>query len=679
MSAGPLLLPPPRRVEAGPAKSPPHGTNTLIGDAPPRLRRAFERLPPMGMELCFEVAPTPAQSPDLHADAASAIEFGEVAGAVTVRAATDWGAIHALATLAQLAGEPHAIKRIQDHPAYPWRGLMLDVARHFIPLPALKRTLDAMSLCKLNVLHLHLTDDQAFRFRSEAHPELASADAWDAAELKQLVAYAADRAIRVVPELDMPGHATSWLVARPEWGAGPAPQPSRRFGVHEACLDPTNPAVLRAIEALLGELADIFPDAFLHFGGDEVNENWWQAHEGVQALMRRRGFTTTADVQADFNHKLTTIIRRLGKRPLAWDEALHPALARDTVIQAWRSSAARDAALAAGFDCVLSAPYYLDLFYPASLHHGFDPGGDLAAAQDRMLADDRTRHVREGLQWMRGFANLPALPAAPAGERGQVLGGEACLWSELVDEDCLDSRLWSRLPAIAERLWCGAEALEEGLLERSASFRRSLAQQGIVPDDSETRRRTFPQLAPVEPLVEMLEPVKWYRRLLGAVFERRVNGLGESGVTRPYDADTPLNRLVDHLPPESLASRRAEADLAAGRDMQHWIDGWRRQREIVHRREPEATSHRSEGTPSSPTTDRRAQPRREGILPSLAADRRLPDLDATLKDASQALGQLADILANADDSTPPKEIDALAGPYGEYLLPIAHAVARSRR
>ena len=412
--------------------------------------------------------------------------------------------------------------------------------------------------------------------------------------------------------------------------------------------------MLRAIEALLAELADIFPDPFLHFGGDEVNETWWNAHKGVQALMRRRGFTATADVQADFNHKLTTTIRQLGKRPLAWDEALHPALARETVIQAWRSGAAREAALAGGFDCVLSAPYYLDLFYPASLHHSFDPGGNLAAAQDRMLADDRTRHVREGLQWMTGFGTVPGLPAAPASEQGRVLGGEACLWSELVDEHCLDSRLWSRLPAIAERFWCGAEAVEEGLLERMASFRQSLARQGIVPEDSETRRRRFPQLAPIDPLVEMLEPVKWYRRLLGAAFERRVSGLGESDVTRPYDADTPLNRLVDDLPPESLASRWAEADLEAGRDMQHWIDGWRRQQEVVHGR--------------------------EGILPSLAADRRLPvDLEAALKDASQALGQLADILADADDNTPPEDIDALAGPFGEYLLPIAHAVARSRR
>ena len=192
------------------------------------------------------------------------------------------------------------------------------------------------------------------------------------------------------------------------------------------------------------------------------------------------------------------------------------------------------------------------------------------------------------------------------------------------------------------------------MLERAASFRQSLARQGIVPEDSETRRRRFPQLTPIDPLVEMLEPVKWYRRLLGAAFERRVNGLGESDVTRPYDAGTPLNRLVDHLPPESLASRRAEADLEAGRDMQHWIDGWRRQREVVHGR--------------------------KGILPSLAADRRLPaDLEAAVRDASHALGQLADILADADDNTPPEDIDALAGPFGEYLLPIAHAVARSRR
>lgn len=589
----------------------------------------------MGIEVRFEVAPTPA-TPDLNADASYKIEFGIP---VTIGAATDWGAIHALATITQLAGEPHSIAHIQDHPAYPWRGLMIDVARHFIPLAALRRTLDAMCLAKLNVLHLHLTDDQAFRFRSEAHPELASIDAWDAAELKELVAYAADRAIRIVPELDMPGHVTSWLVARPEWGAGPAPKPSPRFGVHDACLDPTNPVALRAVETLLGELADIFPDSFLHFGGDEVNGNWWNAHDGVQARMSERGLTNIADVQAQFNSDVTAILQRLGKRPIAWDEALHPELPRETIIQAWRGNEARDAALAAGFDCVLSAPYYLDLFYPAALHHAFDPGGDLTAAQNRLLTDDRTRHVREGLEWMSGFANLPDLPEAPASERGRVLGGEACLWSELVDETCLDSRLWSRLPAIAERFWCGPDAAEEGLLERTAAFRHTLARQGIVPEDDDTRRRTFPELAPIEPLVQMLEPVKWYRRLLGPVFERRVSGLGESDVSRPFDADTPLNRLVDYLPPESLVSRRAEADLAAGRPMHDWIAAWRRQFE------------------EAPGLD---------------------DLDPSIQEASKALARLADILDNANDTTP-AEIDTLAGPFGEYLLPIAHAIARHRR
>ena len=623
-------------METGTAQPPSQAANQLASDASPRLHRAFERLPNMGIELRFEVEPTPAM-PDLNADASYQIEFGT---RTTIRAATDWGATHALATITQLAGEQHSIARIEDHPTYPWRGLMLDVARHFIPLSALKRTLDAMGLAKLNVLHLHLTDDQAFRFRSETHPELASIEAWDAGELKQLVAYAADRAIRIVPELDMPGHATSWLLARPEWGAGPRPKPSRRFGVHDACLDPTNPAALCAVETLLGELADIFPDPFLHFGGDEVNGNWWNAHVGVQTLVAKHGLKGSSDVQARFNRHVTDLLRRLGKRPIAWDEALHPELARETVIQAWRGNAARDAALAAGFDCVLSAPYYLDLFYPAALHHAFDPGGDLSQAQNRLLADDRTRHVREGLQWMSGFANLPDLPEAPAAQQGRVLGGEACLWSELVDEGCLDSRVWSRLPAIAERFWCGADAAEEGLLERSAAFRRTLASQDIVPDDEDTRRFKFPELDPIEPLVQMLEPVKWYRRLLGPVFERRVSGLGESGVSRPYDTDTPLNRLIDHLPPESLASRRAEADLAAGRPMHDWIRAWRRQFEEIQR---------------------------------------MGELDTGIREASKALARLADILDNANDTTPQTEIDALAGPFGEYLLPIAHAIARHRR
>ena len=491
---------------------------------------------------------------------------------------------------------------------------MIDTARHFIGLDTLRRTLDAMWFYKLNVLHLHLTDDQGFRFQSGAYPELASADSYSLPELSGLVAYAADRGVRLVPELDVPGHATSWLAAHPEWavaGSAPVSGPSKRFGVHEACLDPGNQAVVDAVDTLLGELARVFPDEYIHFGGDEV--------AGLDA-----------DAQRRFQRAVVERLAALGKRAIGWDECLSATLPAETVVQAWRGAAARDAALAAGYDCVVSSPYYLDLFYPADVHYAADPGGDLSAGERALVEHPRLRHVRDGLAWMARFAAFPDLPAR---KKGRILGGEACLWSELVTDELLDTRLWSRMPAVAERLWradVDPSRDLDGFYERMAESRSVLDGLGIIGED----RASIDVAAAIRPLVEMLEPVKWYRRLLGmGEYERRVNGLGGSADARPYDAQTPLDRIVDRLAPESLASRRAEADLARGAPMDAWTAGWRSQRV------------------------------------ALAED---PALHAELGAASAALAALADVVDGKAATDPA----TLAGPFGEYLLPVAYAVKR---
>ena len=582
--------------------------NTLAGAASARLERAVGRLPPMGLALRFSIRDEPKAVPALDDAGGYRLRFGDV---VAIDAETEWGALAALATLAQLGGaDSPAVGEIRDAPRYPWRGLMIDTARHFISLSTLKRTLDAMWFYKLNVLHLHLTDDQGFRFRSSAYPELASADAYSAEQLRDLVAFAADRGIRVVPELDMPGHVTSWLAKHPEWAFGdpPAVAPSVRFGVHRAALDPAKPAVQAAVATLLTELAGIFPDEHFHFGGDEA-----------VGLDR--------DAQAAFNAQVAARLCDLGKRPMGWDECLHPDLPTATTVQLWRGMAGRDLALSAGFDCVVSAPYYLDLFYPAEVHYAFEPAGPYADAEAALLNNPRLAHVREGLAWMETFAAFPDLPSRDV-EPGRVLGGEACLWSELVTDDLLDSRIWSRMPAIAERLWSGEP--HNAVYERLVATRRTLARLGSVGEDSVD---AHPDLAP---LIEMLEPVKWYRRLLGdAAYQARLNGLGGSATERPYDATTLLDRIVDRIPPESTASRRAEADLTAVRSMRNWTAGWRQQR--------------------------------------VALDAH-PELLDELRAASDALAELAAIVDGESDA----DAAALAGPFGEYLLPIAYAVHARR-
>ena len=597
------LMPWPQFVRAAAVPGRADAPNTVAPGTSARLAELAAKLPPWGLALRFRVDAEPKAAPAL--DDSYAYSMSAAGSTVDVHADTEWGAMAALATLAQfgpLAGE------VRDAPRHPWRGLMIDTVRHFISLASLKRTVDAMWFYKLNVLHLHLTDDQGFRFRSRRHPELASADAYAPAELADLVAYAAARGVRVVPELDMPGHTTSWLAGQPSWSLGgrPAAAPSVRFGVHDTGIDPANPAVLAAVAVLFQELAEVFPDDCLHFGGDEA-------------------VALDGETQATFLRRAAAEAAALGKRPMGWDECLHPRLPRRTIVQAWRGLAARNAALAAGFDCVVSAPYYLDLFYPADAH-AVPPDADA----DAPLGADNPRlaHVREAMDALAdGFRRAqPALPVADA--PGRLLGGEACLWTELVTDELLDARLWSRLPVVAEQLWRGGDAPES--YARLTASRRVLADLGVICADDAAFHR-WP--AALRPLLEMLEPVKCYRRLLGErLLAERTGGLGASSAPRPYDATTALTRPVDALPPESLVSRRAEADLAAGRAMARWTAGWRQQREAL---------------------------------------RRHPQWREELGAASEALASIADLV----DGRREGDAAELAGPFGEYLLPVAYAVA----
>ena len=253
--------------------------------APERVLRALARLPLAGFPIGVAIAETTAERPRLDDSYAYRLVVNETG--VRIEADTQWGALSALITLAQLTNDesiPCCV--INDAPRFQWRGLMVDVARHFISLETLRRTLDAMGYFKLNVLHIHLSDDQAFRFLGTSFPELASPGHYTALELTALVAYAADRGIRVVPELDVPGHTTSWLVAHPEWGSGGEVSASLSFGPHETVLDPTSSDVMDVLEQIFGEIAEIFPDEYVHFGGDEVRSSEWRSSASIQNYMR---------------------------------------------------------------------------------------------------------------------------------------------------------------------------------------------------------------------------------------------------------------------------------------------------------------------------------------------------------------------------------------------------------
>ncbi len=560
---------------------------------------------------------------------------------VRITAAEEWGVLRGLATLTQLCSgsEPLPARRIVDAPRFPWRGLMLDVARHFLPLEDLLRTLDAMAIFKLNVLHLHLSDDQGFRFPSQRFPALPSARHYRLAELDTLVRSAADRGIRVVPELDVPGHTASWLAGYPEWGSG-GQGSSRRFGVHRACLDPTRGAVRAAVATLFSEVAACFPDRYVHFGGDEVHPQAWSQDPQIAAYMARHGLADSAALQARFTAHVVSVLTDLERTPIGWDEVLHPDLPAGVAVQAWRGATARDRALRAGCDCVLSAPYYLDLYYPADVHAGFDPGApeaELLAREDALLEDPRFAHVAAGMAWTRQWRDAPEPPAATA--PGRLLGAEACLWSELVNSQVLDVRLWSRMPALADRFWSPVSADPGDLSDRlDLALARLPAWAGVdVAGDVARAVRA----AGVEdgwlPLVKQLEPVKWYGRLLGEeALAARLRGR-EMPASRPYDADTPLDRVVDMLPPESPAARQLAATLRAAAPGDRVADAQLRELAASWRR-----------------------------LPARAGPEELAAPAAALADVGDAILALLD--NGIDVAEARRRLEAAAVPFGEYLL-----------
>lgn len=574
---------------------------------------------------------------------------------ITISAPNEFGALHALATLSQLLyfardSRELALLHIKDSPRFPWRGLLLDSVRHFISIPAIKRQLRGMAAAKLNVFHWHLTDDQGWRFASKAYPKLhqlaSDGQYYTQAEIRQVVEYASNLGIRVVPEFDVPGHASAIAVAYPELMTEVKPyQMEDGWGVFEPLLDPSKPEVYTFINAIVTELADLFPDPYLHIGGDEVDQTHWQVSDRVQTYMHQHKLNTSADLQAHFNHKVQAILRRHNKKMMGWDEIFHPALDKDVMIQSWRGKASLSQIAAQGYPALLSAGFYIDQPQPASYHYRNEPfDTDLhqphpLSAQDAFQAWDFTMPRRKGRavkgklvmvtqqqsvrhayiqlndrpfkqarldshlispdagltrlnatvdSWMgptraeltldaktgisgrilignavypvtgklaahfshADFVNMPFLSAMNAQAKGNILGGEATLWSELVTEQNLDIRSWPRLFTIAERLWSERKVNSEAAmyqrlhalyifadaigLHHDKQYRRGLQSLlGSQASDAEL------ELALLVRFAEQLEPASYYTRH----HLKYQQGL--------YHQNAPLDQLVDFLPVEN--------------------------------------------------------------------------------------------------------------------------------
>jgi hexosaminidase len=551
-AAMPALMPMPAKVETASGKLAIDATFGVTGDAggllAPAVKRFLARVArqtgifpaPSGAAATLQIACAPCTpSPVLGEDESYQLDVTP-AGA-NLKAATVSGALHGLETFLQLIqpgpeGFEAPAVHIADRPRFAWRGLMLDCSRHFLPVEAILHNLDAMAAVKLNVFHWHLSDDQGFRAESKLYPKLqqfgSDGNFYTQDQMREVVAYAGARGIRVVPEFDIPGHTLSWLPGYPELAAGAGPfEIGRHFGVFDPVLDPTREETYTFLDGFIGEMAALFPDPFFHVGGDEVNGRAWKESAKVQDFAKAHNLKDTLALQTYFNQRILKIVQKYGKNMIGWDEILGPDLPRDAVIQSWRGADSLAAAATQGYRGILSAGYYLDHVRPAAYHYAVDPLAGPAA----QLTPEQAAHI---------------------------LGGEACMWSELVDGETVDSRVWPRTAAIAERFWSARELTDvDSMYARMEAVSRLLEWTGV------THRSSYGEMLgrlaggrPVEPL-----------RILADASEARGLGTGR----RAKDTQTPLNRLVDAARPESetvrhlelLARKVAGAQSAAAADL----------------------------------------------------------------------------------------------------------------
>jgi hexosaminidase len=439
------------------------------------------------------------------------------------------GTLHGLQTFLQLVsvtpdGFAAPAISIQDQPRFPWRGLMIDSSRHFIPIEVIKRNIDGLEAVKMNVFHWHLSDNQGFRVESHRFPKLQESGSdglyYGQEEIRDLIAYARDRGVRVVPEFDMPGHSTAWFAGYPELASGKGPyQVERKWGVFDPAMDPTNEKTYKFLNELIAEMSKLFPDQFFHIGGDEVNGKEWDANPNIQAFMKAHEIKNNQGLQTYFSQHVQDLVVKHGKTPVGWDEILVPGVAKTIVIQSWRGADSLAAAAKMGYRGILSNGYYIDLGWSAARHYAVDPMGGAAAS-------------------------------LTVQQKERILGGESTMWSEYVDAENIDSRIWPRNAAIAERFWSPQGTVDvASMYARMESESERLEWLGLTHRSFQRKMiermagsATPSELASLRTLTEALEPVKDYTR-------------SENAATEPT-TQTPLNRVVDAVKPESEASRR---------------------------------------------------------------------------------------------------------------------------
>jgi hexosaminidase len=362
---------------------------------------------------------------------------------VLIEASDPRGLFYGVQTLRQLVAGTDGVKGvpavdIRDAPRFRWRGLLVDEARHFFGKPTLFKIIDEMASYKLNVLKLHLTDYEGWRLEVPAYPRLTQVGSlvdgkpefFTTADIREIVRYADERHIMVVPEIEMPGHAGAAARSYPAF-----------FNKDQSAFDPANPATYDFVRAVLTEVARLFPAPYLDFAGDEVGDEMWKGMADVDRLKAEQGLATNQDVQAYFGRKVAAIIESLGKRPVAWDEQEDAHAPKSVIIQWWRrdrpdvlTAAAND-----GHDLVISPADELYFDY----HQG--PGEPGAPWEGNKGGP---QSIAKMLAWE------PVPDSFTPEQSAHVLGIEACVWTEFIaTERYLQFMTFPRLLALAEIAW----------------------------------------------------------------------------------------------------------------------------------------------------------------------------------------------------------------------------------
>jgi hexosaminidase len=353
---------------------------------------------------------------------------------------------------------------IADAPRFGWRGLMLDVARHFMPKEFVLRVIDAIALHRLNVLHLHLTDDQGWRVQIDAFPKLTEVGAWRPEtmvgkmshgqteftydgkphggfytkdDLREIVAYAAERGITVVPEIDLPGHMQAAIAAYPELGNNPDSQLGVRqiWGISDDVLN-VNDETVEFVRTVLREVLEIFPSPYIHLGGDECPDVQWRTSEAAQARQAELGLTDAGQLQGWFTEQVAAVLTEDGRRLVGWDEMVETDCPKDAVIMAWRSAQRGEVAVKAGHDTVMAPceSVYFDYYQGDPATEPLAIGGNIP------------------LKTVYDFEVIPA--GLSAEEEARIVGTQCQIWTEYMeDPERVGYMLFPRLSAFAERAW----------------------------------------------------------------------------------------------------------------------------------------------------------------------------------------------------------------------------------